>query len=152
MELILYNIRSAHNVGSIFRTADGAGIKKIYLIGYTPAPLDQFDRPDKTIAKVALGAEKTITWQKVKSFKTLVTKLKKEGKEVVALEQDDKSIDYRKFKTKKSVVLVLGEETKGLPKEELRECDQIIEIPMKGQKESLNVSVAAGIAIFQLIQ
>lgn len=151
MELILYNIRSAHNVGSIFRTADGAGINRLYLYGYTPAPYDQFKRPNSTIAKIALGAEKTIPFTSVKSLKLLLTKLKKVGKVIVALEQAENSLDYRKFKSSKEIVLVLGEETQGLPPEILKLCDYVIEIPMKGSKESLNVSVAAGVAIFQLL-
>ncbi len=150
--LILHNIRSTHNVGSIFRTADGAGAEKLYLVGVTPSPLDRFGRKRKDLAKVALGAEEFVQWEYKKSLPPLISQLKKDGYEIVALEQSAKSIDYRKYKPKNKIALILGEETKGIPKNILDKCDAVIEIPMKGRKESLNVSVAAGIALFQLIR
>jgi tRNA G18 (ribose-2'-O)-methylase SpoU len=149
--LILYNIRSAYNVGAIFRTADAAGIDKIYLVGVTPCPADKFGRKSGSITKTALGAEESVAWEHKKTLAPLLSKLKKEGVQSIALEQAKKSVDYRKVKPKNSWALVLGEETKGLPQSILNKCDTIAEIPMKGQKESLNVSVAAGVAIFQLI-
>jgi 23S rRNA (guanosine2251-2'-O)-methyltransferase len=153
LSLILYNIRSTHNVGAIFRTADGAGVSKLYLVGYTPAPVDKFGRVSGAIAKVALGAEKSVAWEKVDKIGLLLKKLKKSGVQVVALEQDEASVDYKKFKPswQRPVALILGEETVGIPKNILKQCDTIIEIPMKGEKESLNVSVATGVAMFNLI-
>lgn len=158
--VILHSIRSAHNVGSIFRTADAAGVDKIYLCGYTPTP----ETSDKgqaisKISKTALGAEKTVAWEQYKQTWRLLEKLKKDGVKIVALEQDKKAIDYRKFKIPlrngvpewSSLVLVLGNEVDGLSKEILKYADKIIAIPMYGQKESLNVSVAAGIALFKII-
>jgi tRNA G18 (ribose-2'-O)-methylase SpoU len=152
LELILHNIRSSHNVGSIFRTADGAGVSKLWLIGYTPAPLDQFKRVNSEIAKTALGAEKTLLWEKRESVGDLITELKKEGYQIWALEQNEKSVDYRKVKLVGKTVLIVGNEVGGIEPEVLNLCDQIIEIPMHGEKESLNVSVATGVAVFKLLE
>jgi len=148
--LILHNIRSGQNVGSLFRTADAAGIKKIFLIGYTPTPLDKFERPVKEIAKTALGAEKTIPWETC-SFEDCVSKLKKENVQIVAIEQSETSVPYREVSVQFPVAFVLGNEATGLEPEVLRHCDVIAEIPMKGGKESLNVSVAGGIALFHIL-
>jgi 23S rRNA (guanosine2251-2'-O)-methyltransferase len=148
--LALHNIRSVYNVGAIFRTADAAGISKIYLCGYTPAPIDRFGRARKDIAKAALGAEKIVDWESISDISTLISKLKKEKYQILALEQDKNSIDYRKAELKNKNLLILGEEVKGIEKEILKMCDQILEIPMRGKKESLNVSVAAGIALYYL--
>ncbi|MFA6416058.1 MAG: TrmH family RNA methyltransferase [Candidatus Paceibacterota bacterium] len=152
LSLILHNIRSSHNVGAIFRTADGAGVSKIYLTGYTPKPIDQFGRPDKALAKTALGAEKTIAWQYLASASTLINKLKKSGTEIIALEQAPDSVDFRRAKIKWPAALLLGEEVEGVNKALLKKSDQIIEIPMRGQKESLNVSVATGIAVYEILK
>ncbi|MFA6355056.1 MAG: TrmH family RNA methyltransferase [Candidatus Paceibacterota bacterium] len=149
--LILPNIRSAINVGAIFRTADAAGIDKIYLVGITPRPNDQFGRTQKDIAKSALGAETWIKWEYKEKLLPLINSLKKQSYEIVALEQDDRSIDYRKYKKSKKTALILGEEVNGLDKNILKSCDKIIEIPMKGRKESLNVSVACGVALFRIL-
>ncbi len=149
--LILENIRSAQNVGSLFRTADAAGISKIYLVGYTPDPTDRFDRPRGDVAKAALGAEKTVSWEHVETINTFIKKLKKEGFQIIAIEQDKKSIDYKKIKVNKKTAFILGNEVTGVEKKTLLLCDYIAEIPMKGGKESLNVSVAGGIAIFRIL-
>ncbi len=148
--LILPDIRSEHNVGSLFRTADAAGIAKIYLCGYTPAPTDRFGRPVKGIVKTALGAEK-MPWDKKASALTLIRTLKKEGFQIIAIEQDPRSVDYKKIRLGKKVAFILGEEVKGLPKKLLDAADVIAEIPMRGEKESLNVSVAGGIALFRIL-
>lgn len=149
--LILPDIRSAENVGAIFRTADGAGVSKIYINGYTPCPVDRFGRMRKDIAKSALGAETWVPWEYVKSTVATVNKLKKAGYTVVGLEQDAKSVNYKKFKTPKKCVLVVGNEVLGLDKKIKNSCDALIEIPMRGKKESLNVSVAAGIALYGIL-
>lgn len=147
---MLHNIRSVYNVGSIFRTADAVGVEKILLSGYTPAPLDRFNNPRKDFAKVSLGAEKTIPWEQTKTLASAIQSLKKEKYVIVALEQDKKSVSLFKFKAPKKTVLVLGNEVRGLSKSALKLCDHIVEIPMRGKKESLNVSVAAGIAMFSI--
>ena len=149
--LILPNIRSVHNVGSIFRTADAAGVTKIYLTGYTLRPVDQFGRANKALAKVSLGAEKTLVWEYAISTTVLINKLKKAGTKIVALEQAPTSVNYRQFKATGPVALILGEEVAGIEPKLLKLADQIIEIPMRGEKESLNVAVAAGIAIYALL-
>lgn len=150
--VILHNIRSVYNVGSIFRTCDGAGVKKIYLIGATPTPLDRFENFRKDFEKVSLGAEKTMEWEYSKSFLAVYEKLKKTAGgqiEILAVEQDKNSISYFKYKKgKKNVALIFGEETKGLPKTILSKADKILEIPMWGKKESLNVSVAVGVVAY----
>jgi tRNA G18 (ribose-2'-O)-methylase SpoU len=148
--IILYNIRSVENVGAIFRTADAAGIDKIYLTGYTPCPLDRFGRKRRDLAKSALGAEEFVPWEQKKSIHSLLTKLKKEGYQIIAIEQDKKSIDYKKVKLKQKNAFMVGEEVAGIPKNILSKGDVIAEIPMKGKKESLNVSVAFGIALFRI--
>lgn len=143
--LILHNIRSAYNVGSIFRTADGAGITKIYLCGISPTP------KDTKVIKTSLGAEKTIPWEYYKQTWRLLNKLTKERINIVALEQTPNSIDYRKFKPRFPLALLVGHERKGLNKKILSYVDRIIEIPMYGKKESLNVTVATGIVLYKLL-
>ena len=149
--LILHNIRSSHNVGSIFRTADGIGVQKIYLSGYTPIPTDKFGRLNKEISKVALGAENEILWERIEDIFSLIKKLKAENFSIVALEQDERSEDYKKINVTKKIAVILGSEVEGIPKEMLVLCDAVAEIPMFGKKESLNVSVATGIFLYELV-
>jgi len=144
--LILHNIRSAYNVGSIFRTADAAGVKKVYLCGYTPTPDNQ------KVVKTSLGAEKYIPWEYYKQTWRLLKKLNANGIQIIALEQTKKSADYRQFKPRFPLALVVGNEVRGLSKKILAYVDKIIAIPMYGRKESLNVAVAAGIALYKLIE
>jgi len=151
VELILHNIRSNHNVGSIFRTADGAGVTKLWLTGYTPAPLDQFKRVNSEIAKTALGAEQSVEWEKRENIITLIKELKNLDYKILALEQADNSVDYKQVKLEGKTVLIVGNEVEGVEGDVLNLCDQIIEIPMRGSKESLNVAVATGVAVFRLI-
>ena len=151
VSLILNDIRSLHNVGSIFRTADGAGVAKIYLCGYTPGPVDRFGRAVKEIAKVALGAEKSVPYE-VREIAELIAELKSKGTQVVAVEQAPRAVPYTDFVPAGDVALVLGSEVPGLPGEVLKLCDAVIDIPMRGTKESLNVSVAAGIAMYKLTE
>ncbi|XLQ20455.1 MAG: RNA methyltransferase [Candidatus Moraniibacteriota bacterium] len=153
--LILHNIRSAHNVGAIFRTADGAGVDHIYFTGYTPTPPDGTQiyttKPERKLIKIALGAHEYVSWDRYEKIDDIIDKLKKEGVQIVALEQGDKSINYKKFETNKSIALVLGNEPVGIDEHTLLLCDTMIDIPMRGDKKSLNVSVAAGIAMYELI-
>ena len=144
--ILLNNIRSLHNVGSIFRTSDGAGVKKIYLCGQTGYP----PRPD--ITKTAIGAEEVVPWEYWIDAKECIQNLLKSKKSVqlVALEQTKKSVDYKKFKPKYPICLVVGHEIDGVEQGILDLCDAAIEIPMKGEKQSLNVSVAFGVAVYEL--
>ncbi len=155
MEVILDNVRSIYNVGSIFRTAEAAGIKKIYLGGYTPEPIDRFSNYRLQFVKVSLGAEKNVSWEKVKSTWRLLDKLKKEHYQILAVEQYQKSIPYYRFRVrdffKEKIVLVFGNEVKGLSRAVLKRANKILEIPMLGKKESLNVSVAFAIVVFGLL-
>lgn len=150
--VLLHDIRSVHNVGSIFRTADALGVKKIYISGYSPTPLDRFDQPRNDFAKVSLGAEKTVVWEYFQDYKKALAMFKKEFTNpiVIAVEQDDNSVPYKniKIQPEQSVLLVMGNEVGGVPKEILKLADIIAEIPQFGSKESLNVSVAFGIVGF----
>ncbi len=149
--LLLENIRSAENVGSIFRTADAAGVSSIFLGGYTPAPKDRFDRPNSKIVTRALGAENNIPWKSVARVSTLISKLKKDGWQIVAIEQSPKSIDYKKVKIGEKTLFVFGNEVEGVSEKILKLADVVAEIPMRGKKESLNVSVSVGIALFRVV-
>lgn len=151
ISLILHDIRSAQNVGAIFRTADACGVDKIYLTGYTPAPVDQFERSNSKVAKAALGAEKNIEWEKIESISGVIDQLKKGGVQLIAIEQSPSSVDYKKVELRKPTCFLLGNEVDGLSAEILAKCDLIAEIPMVGKKESLNVSVSAGIALFRIL-
>jgi tRNA G18 (ribose-2'-O)-methylase SpoU len=151
--LIIYNVRSVENVGAMFRTSDAAGISKIYLTGYTPAPLDRFGRKRGDLAKSALGAEEYVKWESKKSLPALLRNLRRDGYQIVAIEQDKKSIDYKtlRLRSGRGNVFIVGPEVSGIPKSILSKCDIIAEIPMRGKKESLNVSVACGIALFRIL-
>jgi len=146
--VVLDCIRSLHNVGAVFRTADAAGFSGLHLCGYTGTP------PDRRIEKVSLGAEEWIEWQHWESTKECLEYLKSEGFTVVALEQSNESVDIftHDFSPYNRVALVLGNEVEGVSDDILQLVDIIAEIPMHGQKQSLNVSVAAGIAMYQLNQ
>ncbi|MCA9367004.1 TrmH family RNA methyltransferase [Candidatus Kaiserbacteria bacterium] len=148
-QLLLENIRSAHNVGSIFRTADGAGVSKLFLSGYTPAPTDRFARVQPEIRKTSLGASEYISWEKVgEDTGAFLREQKRAGVTVVALEQTATAIPLREFVVPEQVLYVVGNEVDGVSKAVLDEADVIVEIPMLGQKESLNVSVATGILLY----
>lgn len=149
--LILHDIRSNHNVGSLFRTADCAGISEIVLSGYTPSPLDRFGRVVGEIAKTALGAEKTLAWRSEKDIKKVLKEFQAQKFKIIAIEQAKSAVDYKKVKIKNKTVLILGNEVGGLSPSILSMCDVVAEIPMMGKKESLNVSVAGGIAIFRIL-
>ena len=149
MVAVLHNIRSVHNVGSIFRTADSAGIKKIYLCGITPIPLDRFGKVRPDFSKVSLGAERFVKWEYKRSVATVINTLKKEGYVVYAVEQSKHSKPYYSMRKKReNAALIMGNEVGGLPKSVLLKVDEILEIPMHGGKESLNVSVAFGIVAY----
>ncbi len=148
--LLLHNIRSTHNVGAIFRTADAIGVSKIYISGYTPSPIDRFGRNRQDITKASLGAESSVPWENISDVYNFINKLKKEKVNIIGLEQDERSIDYRKAKINKDNLIIIGNEVDGIEKGMLGLCDEILEIPMKGKKESLNVSVATGILLYSL--
>jgi len=144
--VICDGLRSLFNVGSVFRTADGVGIEKVYLCGITGKP--DTDKAERKISKVALGAQKYVQWEYMKQSWRLIEKLKKEEYQIVSLEQTARSIDYTKFKPKFPLALIIGNESNGVKKSLLNRSDKIIDIPMRGQKESLNVSVAFGIVAY----
>lgn len=148
--ILLHNIRSVYNVGAIFRTADAVGISKIYLSGYTPTPIDRFGNTRADFSKSALGSEKTMKWEYAKSPAKFISALKKEKFEIISVEQSEKSVDYKKIRAKNRTLVILGNEVSGISKSLLAKSDKIAEIPMRGKKESLNVSVSAGIVLFRL--
>ena len=141
-----------YNVGSVFRIADGAGVSKIFLTGYTPAPVDAFGRKRKEISKTALGAEDSVEWEKVRSAGALIGRIRKEGVKVVAVELADGAVDYKKFKPEFPLALVFGNEVRGLSEKTLKKCDRIVKIPMRGKKESLNVAISAGIMAYEVLR
>jgi tRNA G18 (ribose-2'-O)-methylase SpoU len=193
--VILNNIRSNENVGSIFRTCDAVGVSKIILVGITPAPLDRFGRENKGLVKASLGAEKFVPWERAEDLREAVEKLSNFYSElisgstdifmlknsspsvdeaecslqsssqasnkqallknwkVIAIEQNENSIDYREIKNNKeeNIALVFGNEVEGLSKEDQSLCDLVAEIPMRGQKESLNVAVSVGIVLYGIL-
>jgi len=154
--VIAHNIRSTHNVGAIFRTAEGFGISKIILSGYTPYPQTNSDtrlphiaeKLTKQISKTALGAEAIVPFEYLEL--PPLDELKTDGYTVIALEQAENSIALAHYSPPQKVALLLGEEVEGITKELLAQCEAIIEIPMVGKKESFNVSVATGIALYAL--
>ncbi len=152
--VVLSNLRSVHNVGSIFRTANALGFDKIYLCGTTPTPLDNYGIPRRDFLKVSLGAEKTIEWEYVADTKKLIKKLRAGGYYVIAIEQDEKAIDYKTvdIEQKEKVAFVLGSEVGGLTRDILDEVSVISEIPMLGTKDSLNVTIAFGVAAYRILK
>ncbi len=141
--LIAQNIRSLYNVGSLFRTADCFGVNKIYLTGYTGAP------PRQQINKVALGAEQWIAWEKYWQTHLLIKKLKRQGVKIYALETGKQTKPLNNFQPQFPCALIVGNEVKGITPTILKLADAVISIPMLGQKESLNVGIAAGIALYE---
>jgi tRNA G18 (ribose-2'-O)-methylase SpoU len=146
--VIAHNMRSLYNVGSLFRTADAFGVSKIYLTGYTGTPANELHR--LRMAKSALGAETWVPWKYEKSPVKLIKKLRSDGLKIIALEKTKDAISIKKFKPKFPLALVLGEEVRGVSKPMLKLCDCVIQIPMHGKKESLNVSVAFGVAAYEI--
>lgn len=144
LSLILPNIRSCHNVGAMFRTADACGFSKLYLVGYTATP------PKPQIDKVSLGAETWVPWEQHDDLQTLLLSLKDQGVRLVALEKTEKSVDIATASLQKPLALIVGNEVDGLSSEILALCDDMVHIPMHGRKKSLNVSVAAGIAMYTI--
>lgn len=154
--VVLNNIRSNENVGSIFRTCDAVGVSKIILVGITPTPVDRFGRENKGLIKASLGAEKSVEWGKAEGLNSVIERLKIERFKIIGIEQSKNSISYKKIKNSKLVshasklVLVFGNEVEGLSQEDLKLCDVVVELPMRGRKESLNVAVCAGIVLYEI--
>ncbi len=143
--ILAHNIRSAYNVGSIFRTADGAGVSKIVLSGYSARP------PHPGVVKVSLGAENFIPWESISRPAPWLKNMRRAGARIVALEQTQKSTNIFSYKPRGTVVLIVGNEVRGVSLALLKLCDVHLEIPMVGKKESLNVATAFGIAVYQLM-
>lgn len=149
---ILHNIRSIHNVGSIFRTADGLGVDKLFLSGYTPELIDRFGRKRQAFEKVALGAGETVDWESTDNTSDLIGKLQNNGWAVYACEPTDSAMSVDTFQPdSQQVCLTFGNEVEGLPTEIINQCHQTIKVPMQGEKSSLNVSVAFGIITQKIV-
>jgi len=144
IRLMAHNVRSLWNVGAFFRTCDALGVEHLYLTGYTGHP------PRKEISKTAIGADNVIPWEHVRDPLSIIAKLKKEGWQIISLELAKNSMDIVKFKPGKKVCLIVGHELSGVPEQLLELSDEVVMIPMLGKKESLNVAVAAGIALHHL--
>jgi len=154
--LVAHNLRSTHNVGSLLRTAEGLGVQKVILSGYTPHPMRDNDRRlphiagkiAKDINKTALGAENLVKWEFHADILPVIAKLKKDGYVVAALEQTDDAHLLHKYHPPNKIVIVLGREVEGIEPEILDACDTALEIPMFGKKESYNVVQAAAMALY----
>jgi 23S rRNA (guanosine2251-2'-O)-methyltransferase len=154
--VIAHNVRSSHNVGSLLRTAEGLGVSKIYLTGYTPYPVAKKDtrlphvatRATRQIHKTALGAEDSITWEQTNDVFKVIVELKRAGYMVAALEQAPNSQKLPDFAVPEKVALIVGREVEGLESEVLKAVDTVLEIPMHGNKESFNVTQAAAMALY----
>lgn len=143
---IMDNVRSMHNVGSVFRTCDAFRVAKLFLCGITPTP------PQREIHKTALGAEESVEWEYYKEGVELVKKLKSENYFIISLEQTENSVSLLDFSLpNQPIALILGHEVEGVAQEIIQLSDISLEIPQFGTKHSLNVSVAAGIALYQLL-
>ena len=141
--LVLDNIRSMYNVGAIFRSAEAAGVKKIFLCGITATP------PREKIFKTSMGSVEWVNWEYQKTAKAAAQKLKKIGCQVIALEQTDQSIHFKKANYQRPLAIIVGHELKGISRACLNQCDLAVEIPIRGRANSLNVAVAAGIVLFE---
>lgn len=156
--LIVNNIRSTHNVGSIIRTAEGFGVSRIYFTGYTPYPTSKNDKRlphissklNAQITKTALGAEDSIPWSYHPDVQGLIDELKSKSFEITALEQDAESIRIDKYTPSQKTAIILGSEVDGVDESLLRECDRVVEIPMFGKKESFNVVQATAVLLYQI--
>lgn len=156
--LIAHNLRSCHNVGSLLRTAEGLGIAKVYLSGYTPFPKKAGDsrlphlanKIDRQIHKTALGAEQLINWEHIEDTDSLLDALRKKGFAITALEQGPSTKPLPQFKTPDRVVLIVGNEVSGIEADVLASVDHVLEIPMLGKKESFNVVQAAAMALYHM--
>ena len=149
--LIVDNVRSAHNVGSFFRTCEGAGVSKIILVGYTPTPIDRFGRVQQEIEKTSVGASTMLAWEQKESEADIlgcVQELVSAGYSIVSLEQTKDSISLYDFKVPEKVAYVVGNEIDGVSKILLEVSNTVVHIPMLGKKESLNVGVATGVLHF----
>lgn len=146
-------MRSIHNVGTMFRTSDALGVSEVFCSGYTPSPVDILGRVRKDFAKASLGAEQNIRWKKVKNISALIKKLQSEGVFVIAMEQDGEAVKLGNEKLRNGdKALLVGNEVRGISKQTLKLADLILEIPMKGIKESLNVAVTFGIGAFIVLR
>ncbi|PWB38971.1 MAG: RNA methyltransferase [Parcubacteria group bacterium] len=142
--IIAHNIRSLYNVGTVFRTADALGVSRLFLSGYSGCP------PRYQIAKVALGSEQIVSWERVKNIGRLIRDLKKQKIKIVALEEGRGAKLYSSFKPSFPLALIIGNEVRGISRALLKQADAIIYLPMYGHKESLNVGVALGAAGYYL--
>jgi len=148
--LVLHNIRAAQNVGAMFRTSEAIGIDKIILSGYSATPLDRFGRIEKKIAKSALGAENNVEWEQVEDIYKTLQELKEKGFHIASIEQAPDSIDYKSYEPTDKQIIVMGNEVGGVEKQLLDLSDSVLELPMKGAKESLNVATCCGIVLYRL--
>jgi len=145
LHVIANDIRSRENVGAIFRTCEFLGVKKLWITGYTPAP------PDPKLLKISLGAEKSVAWERVADVRTVLERVKEQGFRIIGLELRHDAKDLSAYRPPTRAALLLGNEVTGIPPTLLASCDDVVMISRRGAKESLNVAVAAGIAIWKFL-
>jgi tRNA G18 (ribose-2'-O)-methylase SpoU len=150
--IILHNIRSAYNVGAIFRTADGVGVTKIFICGYTPAPVDRFGRVVAEIQKTSLGASDHVPWEYHSTPVDVIEQLKQANVQIVAVEQTPRSSGLFSTAFTEQVAFIFGNEITGVDETILQIADVFVEVPMYGHKESLNVSVCAGVVLYEHVR
>ena len=146
LHIVIDNIRSAYNVGSIFRTADGTGCAQLYICGISP------DKTHSKVSKTALGSTETVASNYFKTTTAAITELKKKNIPIFAVELDPKAQDYREVEYPDELALVFGHETDGITGNIRKQCNKIISVPMHGKKESLNVATVAGIVMYEAIR
>lgn len=144
LHLIANDIRSAENVGSLLRTSDSLGVAKLWITGISPTP------EHGKVAKTALGAQSSVAWEQRLDVVSLIEELKRDGFRIVGLEVDERAVDLASYEAPSKVVLLLGNERSGIPPSLLARCDDIVSIAQQGVKESMNVAVAAGIAVYAI--
>lgn len=145
LEIIAHNIRSAENIGAILRTADSLGVAKVWIVGYSPTP------EHRKVSKTALGAEQSVEWEQVVDIVDVLQGLKQRGYRLVGLELDERAQPLADYHPPENMALLLGNEVEGIPPSLRASCDDLVQIPQQGKKESLNVSVATGIAAYRLL-
>jgi 23S rRNA (guanosine2251-2'-O)-methyltransferase len=156
--LIIHNVRSAHNAGSLLRTADGLGVEKVIISGYSPYPKHESDvrlphlaaKTHRQIQKTALGAETSINWEQITEIDAYLSRLKSRGFVIAALEQTAAAIPLNQYVPAEKIALLVGNEVGGLEPKLLNKADVHLQIPMLGAKESFNVSVAGAMALYHL--
>lgn len=149
--LVIHNIRSAHNVGAMLRTAEAIGIDDVVISGFSAGPIDRFGRENPKVTKAAVGAHNLVSWTQAPDILEYLQEQQKLGRTIVSVEQDSRSVDYKAYQPTGDMVIIMGNEVTGVDQEILDLSDIILELPMTGEKESLNVTTSCGIILYRLL-